>query len=65
MENCTNCRKRLTHEDFELKSPMDWENVCVVCRELPEVKGRWAIWKSQDASRTNNMALKKQHNEVL
>ena len=63
MDKCINCRKRLTYEDFMERRCTDWEVVCVVCRELPETKGRWAILSSQEKTRQDNMAKKLQHRE--
>lgn len=61
MDKCTNCRKKLTHEDFVEMSCNDWEDVCNVCRELPETKGRWAVLDSQEKVRRENYAKKLQH----
>ena len=63
MDKCTNCRKRLTYEDFEVKRVTDWEDVCLSCRQLPEVRGRWAVWAAQDRVRQDNMVKKLQHSE--
>lgn len=65
MENCSNCKKRLTHEDFEQRRCTDWEDVCSVCRELPEVKGRWAVLATQDKLRLDNLNKKLQHDDML
>jgi hypothetical protein len=61
MENCANCHIKLTYEDFKHFTPMDMEGVCAFCRQDPEVKGRWIIWKCQEENRRKNLANKIQH----